>query len=82
MLLLDDMLTVSYGWLAILLLISAIAPSHISRTASRDIVNPEKYSLPEKASEIIQFALRCFSLVNLATIHTEIGEILLLALKI
>ena len=66
----------------ILRTVPAVASVHVSEVLSKHEVEFKKAILPEEAFKLIQFALCCLSLVNPATIHAEIGEILLLALKL
>ena len=75
-------MTVSSDGQMILRTVPAVASDRVSEVLSNDEVEFEKAILPEEAFKLIQFTLRCLSLINLSTIHAEIGEILLLALKI
>ena len=75
-------MTVSSNCQVILRIVHAVAPGHVSEVSNKDGVEVKRAILPEEAFKLIQFALRCLSFVNLATIHAEIGEILLLALKV
>lgn len=75
-------MTVSSNCQVILRALPAVTSGHVSEVSSKDEVEVTKGILPEETFKLIQFALRCLSLVNSATIHAKIGEVLLLALKV
>ena len=81
-LLLDTWLTMSSSCQLILRYVPTVASGHVSEVLIKDEVEMTKATLSEEAFKLVQFAPRCLSLVNPATIHAEIGEILLLALKV
>ena len=80
--LLDDLHDGLINCQVILRTVPAVASGYVSEVLSKDEVELKEAILPEEAFKLVQFALRCLSFVNPATIHAEIGEILLLALKV